>query len=196
MKKLITTIILSILSFNVFATTSTEFVKTESGQVLSIVQKNKEIKSFKKELNSTINIDNLIDFNKISKMTLGKNWRTATEEQKVAFVKEFREFLINFYGNAMFNFKDAQISYKSENIQDDFATVKTVVTYKENGQTKQAKVDYMLSKNGESWKMIDVIIEGITLTLSYKDSFGQIINNKGMDGLITELRDKNIKNKG
>ena len=179
-----------------FAMTSSEFVKKESGSVLTIVQKNKDLKTFKKELNTSLNIDELIDFQKISRMTLGRHWRTATDQQKEEFVKEFREFLFNFYGNAMFNFKDAVIDYKSEVADAEGATVKTLVSYKENGQKKQAKVDYVLIKNGDSWKMIDVVIEGITLTLSYKDSFSQTISAKGIDGLIADLKEKNLKNKG
>lgn len=196
MKKIITSILLVFMASTAFAMTSSEFVKKESGSVLTIVQKNKDLKTFKKELNTSLNIDELIDFQKISRMTLGRHWRTATDQQKEEFVKEFREFLFNFYGNAMFNFKDAVIDYKSEVADAEGATVKTLVSYKENGQKKQAKVDYVLIKNGDSWKMIDVVIEGITLTLSYKDSFSQTISAKGIDGLIADLKEKNLKNKG
>lgn len=195
MKKIIAPLLFALLSTTAFATTSMDFVKNESNNVFSIVQKNKDLKSFKKELGTAIKIDEVIDFPRIARMTVGKHWRTATEEQRTAFVKEFRDFLFNFYGNAMFNFKDASINYKSENVDGENATVKTVVTYSEGGQKKQAKVDYMLAKDGDSWKMIDVVIEGITLTLSYKDSFGQIISTKGLDGLIAELKEKNSKNK-
>ncbi len=195
MKKIIAPLLFALLSTTAFATTSMDFVKNESNNVFSIVQKNKDLKSFKKELSTKTNIDEVIDFPRIARMTVGKHWRTATEEQKTAFVKEFRDFLFNFYGNAMFNFKDASINYKSENVDGENATVKTIVTYSEGGKKKQAKVDYMLAKDGDSWKMVDVVIEGITLTLSYKDSFGQIISTKGLDGLIAELKEKNNKNK-
>lgn len=194
MKHTIATIVLSICAASSWAITSTEFVKKESSDVLTVVQRNKELSTFKKDLKTAVDIDSIIDFQKISKMTLGRNWRNATPIQQEAFVKEFRDFLINFYGNAMFNFKDAQIEYKSENVDTDSSTIKTLVVYKENGQRKQARVDYQLVKNGDSWRMIDVVIEGITLTLSYKDQFSQTISQKGIDGLISDLKDKNAKN--
>lgn len=194
MKHLVTALIFAIFSCSSFALTSTEFVKKESADVLTVVQRNKDLNSFKKDLSTSVKIDELIDFLKISKLTLGKNWRKAEQAQQDAFVKEFREFLINFYGNAMFQFKDAQIDYKSESIDGEYATVKTVVSYRDGGAKRQAKVDYQLVKTENTWKMVDVVIEGITLTLSYKDQFGQVVNQKGIDGLIQELKDKNSKN--
>jgi phospholipid transport system substrate-binding protein len=194
MKKIISIVALTILANTALAITSTEFVKNEANNVLLIVQKNKELKNFKEDLNNSVDIERLIDFQKISKMTLGIHWRNATEAQRVEFTKEFKELLVNFYGNAMFGFKDATIDYKKETENGDLATVKTIVSYSDHGQKTKAKVDYILVKDGESWKMVDIVIEGINLTLSYKGTFAQIIGSKGMDGLILELKQKNTQN--
>jgi phospholipid transport system substrate-binding protein len=194
MKKLAVSLVLGFLASSAFAATPTDFLKKQSTDILGLVQKDKTVQEFKKDLNAK-NIDEVIDFQKLARITLGKTWRTATDEQKVAFSKEFRDFLFNFYGSAMFSFKDATIDYKSESIDGENATIKTVINYKDRSTTKQADVNYVLTKNGESWKITDVTMEGITLSFMYKDSFANIISQKGLDGLTNDLKEKNNKNR-
>jgi phospholipid transport system substrate-binding protein len=193
MKKTILTLSLALLSSTVFAATPTEFVKKQTSDILILVQKDKNIQEFKKDLNTNVKIDDVIDFTGLARTTLGKTWRTATEEQKVAFTKEFRDFLFNFYGSAMFMFKNANIEYKNETTDGTNSVVRTVVTYKDNNATKQADVTYILMKSNDSWKISDVTMDGITLSFMYRDSFNNIISKKGIDGLISELKEKNEK---
>ncbi len=194
MKYILTFFIGLCLSFSVLASEATNFVKDNSQKVLSLVKESKDIKSFKDNVAKNIIVEDLIDFKKISQLTLGKNWRTATEQEREEFQKEFSKLLFNFYGNAMYAFKDATITYGREMVEGQDARIKTEVSYTESGVKKRAKVDYVLYKVNDNWKIVDVVIEGITLTLSYKEGFNKIINEKGMKGLIEEIKQKNIKN--
>jgi phospholipid transport system substrate-binding protein len=195
MKKLVLSVVLAFLSSSAFAATPTEFVKKQTSDILTLVQKDKNVQDFKKDLNSNVKIDDVIDFPGLARTTLGKTWRTATDEQKVAFTKEFRDFLFNFYGSAMFMFKNATIEYKNETTDGTNSVVRTAVTYKDSSATKQADVTYILMKNNDSWKISDVTMDGITLSFMYRDSFSNIISKKGLDGLITDLKEKNEKNR-
>ncbi len=194
MKRILTVFAGLILSLNVLASEATGFVKDNSQKVLALVKESKDVKVFKDNVSKNIVVDDLIDFKKISQLTLGKNWRSASEQEREEFQKEFSKLLFNFYSNAMYGFKDASINYGREMIDGDEARIKTEVSYTESGVKKKAKVDYVLHKVDNKWKIVDVVIEGITLTLSYKEGFNKVINEKGMKGLIEEIKQKNIKN--
>jgi phospholipid transport system substrate-binding protein len=52
-------------------------------------------------------------------------------------------------------------------------------------------VDYSLQKRDDSWKVYDVVIEGVSLVTNYRGQFSSEIKQGGMDGLIQKLADKN-----
>jgi phospholipid transport system substrate-binding protein len=52
-------------------------------------------------------------------------------------------------------------------------------------------IDYMLEKDGNSWKVFDIIIEGVSLVTNYRGQFGNEIKQNGMASLISKLAEKN-----
>ncbi len=53
------------------------------------------------------------------------------------------------------------------------------------------QIDYALDKQGDGWKVYDVMVAGVSLVTNYRDSFGQEVRAGGIDGLIKSLKDKN-----
>ena len=53
------------------------------------------------------------------------------------------------------------------------------------------QLDYSLEKQGESWKVYDVIVAGVSLVTNYRDTFKQEVSNNGIEGLITMLANRN-----
>jgi phospholipid transport system substrate-binding protein len=52
-------------------------------------------------------------------------------------------------------------------------------------------VDYYLEHTSKGWKVYDVVVDGISLIINYRSAFADIIESKGIDGLIADLQDKN-----
>jgi phospholipid transport system substrate-binding protein len=61
------------------------------------------------------------------------------------------------------------------------------------GEFEGAIVDYRLRQTGGDWKVIDVVIEGISLVANYRDQFKSVIGSEGAEGLLLRLREKNAK---
>ena len=55
-------------------------------------------------------------------------------------------------------------------------------------------IDYSMEKSGDSWKVYDVLIDGVSLVTNYRSSFNTEIQKSGIDGLIKSLSDRNSKN--
>ncbi|MGA7802703.1 MAG: ABC transporter substrate-binding protein [Gammaproteobacteria bacterium] len=137
-----------------------------------------------------------IDFPRIARWVAGRYWRTATPEQRVRFTGEFREFLINTYVTAMINYAHDilananNVSYPPMRPNQDRnrATVRMNIRL-DSGAT--VAVDYYLHRNGGDWKIYDIAVAGISLVVTYRQTFSDRIASVGLAGVIKQLAERN-----
>jgi phospholipid transport system substrate-binding protein len=133
------------------------------------------------------------DFEKMSKLALGKNWRVANDEQRVRFIEEFRLLLIRTYSTAMLEYTDEEIRFLP--FRDDLSR-KRVTVPMEVLQPAGPSIPMALSlyqNDDDAWKVYDVKIDGISLVTNYRSSFATEIRNGGMEQLINNLAERNAK---
>lgn len=168
-------------------------VKTTAEEVLEIVKKDKDIQGGDQKKVFALAEEKILpnfNFDRVSQLVLGRNWTKATKEQQDAFQREFRSLLLRTYATALSKYRNQTIEYKPLRSQptDKEVTVKTLIL-QPGGQP--VAVDYSLEKTGDSWKVFDIIIEGVSLVTNYRGQFSNEIRQGGMDGLIQKLADKN-----
>ena len=188
---------LSLLSFagaSFAAEAPDELVKRTAEDVLAIVKTDKDIQAGNQEKLFDLAEDKILpnfNFDKVSRLVLGKNWTKATPEQKPAFQKEFKTLLLRTYATALSKYKNQTIDYKPFHLLDSAtaANVKTAIV-QPGGQP--IEVDYSLEKQADStWKVYDIVIEGVSLVTNYRGQFAQEIRQNGLNSLIKKLADKN-----
>ena len=168
-------------------------VKQTADDVLTIIKNDKEIQAGNQQKLYALAEDKILpnfDFNRVSRMVLGKAWKVATPEQQAAFQKEFRSLLLRTYSVALGKYKDQTIEYKPMRSEPDAknVTVKTQILQK-GGQP--VAVDYSLVKGDSGWKVYDIIIENVSLVTNYRSQFSNEIRQNGLDSLNAKLADKN-----
>lgn len=168
-------------------------VKNTAEDVLAIVKQDKDIQSGnQKKVLALVEAKVLphFDFERMTRLTAGKAWRTATPEQKQALVTEFRNMLVRTYTAAFTRYRDQSVEVKPFKMQpgDDEVTVKTLIV--KQGAPSIA-VDYEMEKLSEGWKVFDMTVEGASLVATYRNTFATQIQQGGIDGLIKTLADKN-----
>ncbi|MGB5471904.1 MAG: ABC transporter substrate-binding protein [Gammaproteobacteria bacterium] len=172
--------------------TPLELVRDTSSRMLVALKDNraaiKQDSSRLYDLVSTIVLP-YFDFERMSQWVLGKNWRTATPEQRDRFVEQFRGLLVRTYGQALSDYADEKIVYLpfAGDLSAPTVTVRTEI--EQAGST--IPISYSMYRSGEGWKVYDVAISGVSLVTNYRSSFGNIIRDKGIDNLITQLVEKN-----
>lgn len=170
-----------------------ELVKSTAHDVLEIIKNDKDIQSGDEKRISEVAEEKILpnfDFDRVSRMVLGKNWSNATKEQQVAFQNEFKELLLHTYASALTKYRGQTIDFKPLRSQpgDKEVTVKSEI--KQPGGQPIA-VDYSLEKGTNGWKVYDIVIEGVSLVTNYRSQFSNEVRQNGMDGLIQRLVDKN-----
>jgi phospholipid transport system substrate-binding protein len=130
------------------------------------------------------------DFERMTRLAVGKNWAQASDAQKQALVKEFRTLLVRTYSTSLTAYRNQTIEVKPTkmNAQDKDVTVRTAVI-QQGGP--QIPIDYAMEKTDGGWKVYDVIIDGASLVTTYRGSFNDIIQKSGIDGLVKTLQDRN-----
>ncbi len=137
-----------------------------------------------------------IDFPRITRLVIGKHWKTASEQQREALIAEIQALLIRSYVTAMSIYADQIVAmrdrisylpscYKSG---DKKAAVRASITL-DNGQA--VEVTYRLYNGAGTWLIYDIVIEGISLAMTYRASFSEQIKRDGVNGLIVNLAERN-----
>ena len=132
------------------------------------------------------NLDQVADFRYIGASVMGNYFRNATPEQRSRFAGVFRQTLIDTYARGLVTFDydelrvlDAQQAQR----YDDQASVAMEVVAT-NGQVYPVSYSLRLS-NGE-WRVVNVIVNGINLGLTFRNQFDQAMreNNRDYDAVI------------
>lgn len=168
-------------------------VKQTADEVLTIIKNDKEIQSGnQQQLFAVVEAKILpyFDFDRVCRMVLGKNWKTATPEQQASFQKEFRSLLLRTYATALSKYKNQVIEYKPLHVEPDGKTVSVKTQIIQAGGPPVA-VDYSLVKSDAGWKVYDIVIESVSLVTNYRSQFGNEIRQNGLDSLNKKLADKN-----
>jgi len=128
------------------------------------------------------------DFDTMSKLVLARNWAKLTPEQQKEFVKEFRQHLSVTYGKNIESYRNEtiEITGDREEARGDW-TVKTKIL----SGGDDVLVDYRLRKIDGQWKIIDVVIERVSLVANFRSQLQDVVTNQGADAMLTLLRDKN-----
>ncbi len=131
-----------------------------------------------------------VNFQRMTALSVGRNWRGASPEQQKQLMTEYRALLLRTYSGALSSVKDQSIRMKP--LRADPADNEVIVrseVVQPRGEPIQ--LDYRLEKAGDAWKIYDVNVLGVWLVESYRNQFAQEVGAKGIDGLIRSLAEKN-----
>jgi phospholipid transport system substrate-binding protein len=131
-----------------------------------------------------------VEFEKMTRLAVGRGWRQATPEQRAALTREFRTLLVRTYSGALSQVTDHKVELRPFRAQptDTDVLVRTSVVA---SRGDPIQLDYRLEKTDAGWKIYDVNILGVWLVENYKTQFASQINAGGVDGLIKTLTDRN-----
>jgi phospholipid transport system substrate-binding protein len=178
--------------------TADAFVKRLSVDVLDTIKKDKGMRSG--DIARVVNlVDTLImpsvDFQRMTASAVGPAWRQATPEQQKRLQEEFKILLVRTYAGALSQVSDQVVFIKPVRIapEDKEVIVRTEV----RGGGDPIQLEYRMERTpgeGSGWRIYNINVLGVWLVETYKSQFTQVINTKGIDGLIETLVARNKTN--
>ena len=125
------------------------------------------------------------DFRSMSQSVLATSWQSATPAERERFVDYFSQHMMGTYLEKIHSSTDPyHIRYKGEKVKGSRAVVDTTVVSK----GVNIPVTYKLKQSAGRWYTYDVVIEGRSLVKSYRDVYGALVKDEGMNGLLDNLR--------
>jgi len=173
-------------------------VKSMTDDVIGIIKQDKDIKAGDRaKINALIDAKVLPHFNfdRMTALAMGRNWRKANAEQKKVLTSEFRTLLVHTYSGALASYKNEVIEFLPMHAGAGDADVMVRTRVKQPG-SEPIGMDYSMEKTPEGWKVYDVAVAGVSLVTNYRDSFNSEIKQSGIDGLIKALESKNRSEQG
>ena len=133
-------------------------------------------------------IDSIFDFKELSRRTLGRNWKKMKPEQQKEFVQLFKKLLQGVYADRLLAYSDQKIIFDKETMLKKGRA--EVQSFLQTSDGTKIPLFYRLTNKSGSWKVYDVIIEGVSMVKNYRTQFKQILAKDSADKLIEILRDK------
>jgi phospholipid transport system substrate-binding protein len=134
-----------------------------------------------------------VDFNEMSTWVAGrKAWANASEASRKEFIKQFQILVIRTYATALNSYSDETIEFVPQKIDTSKKRVQ-VSSYIKRPNKENIRLDYRLIKNGNSWLVYDMIIEGVSILQGFQAQFSDKIRQKGLDPVIQEIKEHNNK---
>lgn len=132
-----------------------------------------------------------LDFQRGTALTMGRNWREATPQQRQRLAEEFRNLLLHTYAGAMSQIKDQTMTFRPLRMEPADTDVEVRSEVRLPRRPEPVEVSYRLRKSPTGWKIYDVNVMGAWLSETYRTTFASEVSKGGIDGLINTLEEKN-----
>lgn len=133
-----------------------------------------------------------VDFIEMARWIAGRNaWRKASQDTKDAFIKEFKTLVVRTYASALSNYTNEKIEFLPLRKEAGEATRLHISSniLKTNGETIQ--MDYRLVAHENSWRVYDIVIEGVSLLKGYQAQFSDQIRTQGLAAVVSDIKKHN-----
>jgi ABC-type transporter MlaC component len=177
------------------------FVEKEHGAIKKLVEANAASTEITKA------IDGMVDYDALAQRTMGKpcpatipnctnHWDELSADQKKEVTGLLRQLVEKNYRKNLQKTKDYDIAYQGgKEAGENVSRIRTSAKSKEKPRDPAVQVDYVILGAGQSYKVVDIVTEGSSMTKNYYDQFHRMFTtpNQGYAYLVQKLRDKIAK---
>lgn len=130
----------------------------------------------------------LMDIRQVSQKTLGKYWKERSKKDQDEFVQLLGDlFRYVAFPNSSKFFGDMNLHYAATELAGKKATVPLTVQHPEEGEVG---IDFVLEKNSTRWRVVDVILDGVSMRTNLRTQFYKVIKKNDYSGLFRRMQKK------
>jgi phospholipid transport system substrate-binding protein len=173
-----------------FAGDAEKFIQSLANQAIEALTANdisraERISRFRKLLDDNFAVDG------IARFVLGPYWRRATDEERAEYLKLFEDFVVITYVNRFSEYTGETLQVTDTVMLDkNDALVKSRIV-RPQGQPP-VRVDWRVRSPNGGFKIVDVVVEGVSMSLTQRSEFASVIKRGGnrVSSLIEMLRER------
>ena len=125
------------------------------------------------------------DVTEAARRTLGPHWPKRTPAERQEFIGLFQGLLERGYLSRVGEYGGESVQYVGERIEGEYATVRALIVTQKG---TQVPVEARVLRQGDRWRMYDVLIENVSLIASYRSQFDRVIRTSSYEELVRRLK--------
>jgi len=167
-----------ILNISIFSWSDEDpylFIDSNAQKMVQVLTENVDLFESDRELyeNKIKEIfEPMIDFRRVAASVMGKKYYLmASKDERAKFVNIFKDSLLDTYAETLAQWGDSLISteFPTSNVDKEITSVEVRQTL-DTGSSKYP-ISYKLRKSNEGWKIVNIIINGVNLGLTFRNQF-------------------------
>jgi len=126
----------------------------------------------------------------MAQRVLGEAWKTASEETRTSFTREFRRYMVRFYGQVLLLYSGEKVEYSSVEKASE-SNVRKVSSLISRAGEQPIEAAYQVELHSGDWKVTDILVDGISMVNSNQSQFKHLIARDGLDKVTSMLETRN-----
>ena len=162
-------------------------VKTTVNQALEVLQdKSAPLAQRQDKLRQIV--AQTFDFTEMARSALGYHWKEITPAQQQEFTNAFIAFIEDSYLSKINDYRGQVVNFLR--VSNEGSQAAQVATDIVQPKGDPIHVNYRLLQEDSTWKIYDVTVDSISIIANYRNQFNRVMNSKGYDTLIADLKAK------
>lgn len=125
---------------------------------------------------------------RLARAVLGRHWRSASEAQRERFVELLPGYLRATYGSRLGEAAGYRLDLGAPRPSSGGDMVVPAQARRDSGAP--VSIDWRLTQAQDGWRILDVVVEGVSLALAWRNEFDAVIGQNGIDGLLDQMARK------
>ncbi len=131
------------------------------------------------------------DLRFIGRFVLGRYWRVATPDQQNDYIALYGEYLLQTYSSRLGGYAGQNMTVTGARRASDKDIVVSTTIDRPSGPRITA--DWRVRATDGRYRIIDIMVEGISMAITQRSDFASVVQRSGIDGLLTILRARTTK---
>jgi phospholipid transport system substrate-binding protein len=166
--------------------TAESFMKDRQGELSALVKSHAPGSAKKIE---TV-FDAILDYEALAKGSLRADWEARTEAERKEFQDVLKQLVQRAYRKNLDHTASYDVRFEGESQENAAFLVRTVAQSRTNAREEPIAIDYVVHREGPSFRIQDIITEGSSLVGNYHQQFTRIIKKDGFPGLLRRMKAK------
>jgi|GEM_PF-126160 len=186
LKKVIILLMLSIVSLYAIEEQNIQKVMDSKVRQVLDVLKDKKLSDNQKDQRNIRIIDDVFDYDIMSQISMGKNWKTLTTNEKTQFSNTFEKKIKHSYLDKLRLYNNQNVIIKDlKKVKPNRITLETQIT--DLADTYKVIYLFYKKKQNNQWYIYDVELVGVSIIQTYRNQFSEFLQTKSVKQLIKSL---------
>jgi phospholipid transport system substrate-binding protein len=136
-------------------------------------------------------LNETFDIRRIGRFVVGRYWRQAEAEDQEAFLQAFEDAIVQRFLPLFSQYQGEQLIIGEARPDSKNPKFTVVASTYVDAQSREVKADWRLLQRDGSYKVFDVVVEGVSMAITLRSEYASVIKNQGgLPGLVVLLREK------